>query len=55
MLNEITTEQEYMVALERFEEIFQADAGTTESDEADVLAIFIKAYEERIIQSAMQV
>lgn len=35
------------MALERFEDIFQAKHGTKESDEADVLALLIKDYEEK--------
>ncbi len=33
--------------MERFEELFQAKSGTKESDEADMLALVIKDYEER--------
>jgi HTH-type transcriptional regulator/antitoxin HigA len=33
--------------LERFEEIFQAKAGSDESDEADVIALLIKEYEDK--------
>ncbi|MFP5040048.1 helix-turn-helix domain-containing protein [Parasediminibacterium sp. JCM 36343] len=32
--------------MQRFETIFQASAGTPESDEADVLALLIKTYED---------
>lgn len=35
------------MSLERFENIFQAAPGTPESDEADVLALLIKDYEEQ--------
>lgn len=38
---------DYLATLSRFEEIFQADEGTKESDEADVLALLIKDYEEK--------
>lgn len=43
----LKTKKEYNIALERFEEIFQAKTGSTESDEADVLALLIKEYEDR--------
>jgi len=38
---------DYTSTLERFETIFQAEPGTKESDEADVLALLIKDYEDR--------
>ena len=43
----IKTKKEYLSSLERFETIFQAKAGTEESDEADVLSLLIKDYEDR--------
>jgi HTH-type transcriptional regulator/antitoxin HigA len=43
----VKTKKEYLQSLERFEEIFQAKQGTPESDEADVLALLIKDYENR--------
>ncbi len=43
----LKTKKEYTSALEKFEEIFQAKAGTKESEEADVLALLIKEYEEK--------
>lgn len=43
----IKTKKQYLTALERFEHIFQAKTGTRESDEADVLALLIKDYEEQ--------
>ena len=43
----LKTKKEYQESLERFEDIFQAKAGTSESDEADVLALLIKDYEDR--------
>lgn len=46
-LSIIKTEDQYLAALERFESIFQYSAGTPESDEADVLALLIKNYEEQ--------
>ncbi|MEO5650439.1 MAG: helix-turn-helix domain-containing protein [Ginsengibacter sp.] len=50
----IRTKKDYFRALERFEEIFQAKAGTSESDEADVLSLLIKAYEDKnfVIESS---
>lgn len=42
----ITTEKEYEIALERFERVFLSE-GTSESDEADVLALMIKEYEDK--------
>lgn len=46
-MKKIKTKKEYGKALERFEEIFQAKSGTKESDEADVLSLLIKDYDER--------
>src|SRR6185312_12169137 len=43
----LRTKKEYQESLGRFEDIFQAKAGTPESDEADVLALLIKDYEDR--------
>ena len=43
----LKTQKDYLEAMKRFEEIFQAKAGTMESDEADVLSLLIKDYEER--------
>jgi HTH-type transcriptional regulator/antitoxin HigA len=42
----LKTKGDYMNALARFEEIFQAEAGTAASDEADVLSILIAKYED---------
>lgn len=42
----IRTEEEYQDALARIDEIWDAEAGTSESDELDVLSILIEAYEE---------
>ena len=44
----IRTKKDYQLAMERFEKIFQAKPGTKESEEADVLAILIKNYEDKI-------
>mgnify|MGYP000126749610 CR=1 FL=1 len=43
----IKTEEEYKQALERLDEIFDAKIGTSESDEADVLALLIEEYENK--------
>ena len=43
----IRTKKDYMTALERFEKIFQAKKGSKESEEADVLALLIKSYEDK--------
>jgi HTH-type transcriptional regulator/antitoxin HigA len=43
----IKTKIEYTRSIKRFEEIFQAKQGTTESEEADLLALLIKEYEEK--------
>jgi len=43
----LKTKQDYGNALVRFEEIFQAKTGTKESEEADVLALLIKEYEDK--------
>lgn len=46
-LKVIKTKKDYLKSLERFEEIFQARGGSPESDEADVLSLLIKAYEDK--------
>lgn len=43
----IKTKKDYLRSLERFEKIFQAKAGTEESEEADVLSLLLKDYEEK--------
>jgi HTH-type transcriptional regulator / antitoxin HigA len=42
----IRTEEEYEVSLARLEKIWDAAAGTPESDELDVLSVLVEAYEE---------
>jgi HTH-type transcriptional regulator/antitoxin HigA len=42
----IRTEEEYGLALSRLEEIWDAESGTPESDELDVLSVLVEAYEE---------
>ena len=46
MLNLIKTEAEYHVALKRLGEVFGAPTGTPESDECDLLALLLGAYED---------
>lgn len=43
----LKTKKDYNAALLRFEEIFQAKSGTKESDEADVLSLLIRDYEDK--------
>jgi len=43
----LKTKKDYLAALSRFEEVFQAKAGSTNGDEADVLALLIREYEDR--------
>ncbi len=42
----IKTEEDYLQALSRLEEIFHAPANTPEGDEAEVLSILIEKYED---------
>lgn len=42
----IHTEQEYQAALRRLEEVWEAEPGTPESDELDVLSVLVEAYED---------
>ena len=43
----IKTEADYQVALKRLEKIFDAQAGTPESDEADILGLMVDEYEKK--------
>lgn len=43
----IKTEEDYRLALNRLEVIFDAAIGTPESDEADVLALLVDEYEKQ--------
>ncbi|TND09437.1 MAG: XRE family transcriptional regulator [Bacteroidetes bacterium] len=43
----IKTKKDYQSALVRFEQVFHAKPGTKEGDEAEVLAVLIKDYEDR--------
>lgn len=40
------TEEDYLQALERLAELFDAKIGTSKSDEADVLALLVDEYEK---------
>lgn len=42
----IKNEKDYQTSLKRLEEIFDAPAGTTESDKVDILAMLIDEYEK---------
>ncbi|MCX6204997.1 MAG: hypothetical protein NTZ19_01940 [Bacteroidetes bacterium] len=42
----IHTKKEYEAALERMEQIFHAEIGTTEGEEANMLSLLIKDYED---------
>lgn len=46
IIKAMMTKEDSIQALERFEEIIQAEPGTKESDEADALAAMIKEYED---------
>ena len=41
----IKTEEDYQMALDKLDEIFDAHEGTSESDQADILALLIDEYE----------
>jgi HTH-type transcriptional regulator / antitoxin HigA len=43
----IKTKKDYHDAIKRFEEVFSAQSGTKESNEADVLSLLIKDYEDK--------
>jgi len=43
----IKTERDYREALNRMEEIFDAEIGSLESDEADILGMIIDEYEKK--------
>ena len=46
----IKTDAEYKKAISRTLEIFQAEEGTSESDELDLLLVLIKDYEDKNIK-----
>lgn len=43
----LKTKKDYLKALGRFEEIFQAKPGSGKSDEADLLALLMREYEDK--------
>uniref|UniRef100_UPI0040479EFA helix-turn-helix domain-containing protein n=1 Tax=Roseivirga sp. TaxID=1964215 RepID=UPI0040479EFA len=43
----IKTEDDYQIVLARLDEIFDAKSGSSESDEADILALLIDEYENK--------
>ena len=43
----IKTDEDYQMALKRLEVIFDAQVGTVESDEADILGLMIDEYEKK--------
>ena len=47
MIKLIKTEDDYQLALNRLEQIFDSKIGTMESDEADLLALLIDEYEKK--------
>ena len=46
-VNPIRSEEDYDAALTRLSEIFQAEIGTPEGDERDILVDLIECYEEK--------
>ena len=46
-INPIKTEEDYRLVLKRLEEIFDAEIGTPESDEADIIGLMIDEYEKK--------
>lgn len=45
MVRPIKNEQDYQLAIQRLEQIFNADANTDEGDELEVLSMLIEKYE----------
>ncbi len=43
----IKTETDYKIALKRLEEVFDAEIGTSESDEADIIGLIVDDYENK--------
>jgi HTH-type transcriptional regulator/antitoxin HigA len=43
----IKTEEDYQKALKRLEKIFDAEIGTPEGDEADILGLMVDEYEQK--------
>ncbi len=46
-LKPLKTESDYRLALKRLEEIFDAEIGTSESDEADILGLMVDEFENK--------
>ena len=46
----IKTKKDYSIAIKRTMEIFQAEEGTPESDELELLLVLVKDYEDKNIQ-----
>ena len=46
----IRTEEDHKEALERIDEIFDAEEGTPESDELDILVALVKSYEDKTVE-----
>ncbi len=49
----IRTEEDYDAACKRIDEIFQAEPGSPEDDELEILATLVDAYEEKRFQIGM--
>lgn len=47
IIKPIKTESDYRMALERLNEVFDAPAGSPESDEADILAVLVDEFERK--------
>jgi len=47
IIKPIKTETDYKIALKRLEEVFDAEIGTSESDEADILGLIVDDYENK--------
>lgn len=45
----IRSDADYQLALKRLEEVFDAPVGSSEGDEADVLALLVDEYEKNAI------
>jgi HTH-type transcriptional regulator/antitoxin HigA len=43
----IKSEADYIIALKRLEEVFDAPIGTSEGDEADILGLMVDEYEKK--------
>ncbi len=47
IIKPIKTESDYRMALEKLNEVFDAPAGSPESDEADILAVLVDEFERK--------